>query len=287
MVRPVADYNCENSGIEIFSKEQIKIVGILLLRNEDLFLERVVVNIVDFCDEIIVADNRSTDNTASIIVSLRKKFPKIRYYRIDHPSKSHELINVYVNQPVWVFAVDGDEIYDPDGLSIMRGKIMDGEFNDSWVIFGNVLNCIELDLTSGQAKGYLSPPCRSMTKLYNFSLIKDWTGDCPERLHGGEVTFNKGAHALQRLDLHEEISWDHSFFRCLHLCFLRRSSKEKDNGEELVIRKNISDKNSEGMLRKIFALVASLFGFNQKSSWKNEKYMRGELVQKNASSFFL
>lgn len=265
--------------------ETTKIIGILLIKDEDIFIEKIITNVVEFCDEIIVADNKSTDSTASIIESLQIKYSKIQYYSIDHPSESHVLISTYANKPVWIFAVDGDELYDPTGLSILRKKIMRGEFDDSWVVFGNVLNCIELDLLDGQAKGYLSPPCRSMTKLYNFSIIEDWSGDCPERLHGGQITFKTGAHALQRLDLHEDIPWDDSFFRCLHLCFLRRSSKEKDSGQRIVIRKNISDKNSEGIMRKVLALGLSLFGLQQRSAWKNEKYMRGNLVQKDVSSF--
>lgn len=274
-----------DSQIEI--EERRKIIGIVLLKDEDIFIERIITNIVEFCDEIIVADNESTDNTVNIILSLQKQFPKIHYFPIDHPSKSHDLITGYVDNPVWIFAVDGDELYDSEGLAMMRKKIMAGEFNDSWMIFGNVLNCIELDISKEQAKGYLSPPCRSMTKLYNFGLIKEWSGDCPERLHGGKITFNDGSHALQRLDLHEEISWDDSFFRCLHLCFLRRSSKEKENGKGFVIRENISDKNSEGIVRKIFKIGTSLLGPKRRSSWKKEKYMRGELIQKDISSFLL
>lgn len=276
-----------HGGEEEGVKKDTQIVGILLLKNEDLFIERVIMNIIEFCDEIIVADNRSTDNTADLVWSLQKRFSKIRYFPIEHPSQSHELITGYAGKPVWIFAVDGDELYDPEGLSVLREKIMAGEFNDSWLLLGNVLNCIELDVLRGRAKGYLSPPCRSMTKLYNFSLIIDWSGDCPERLHGGEVTFNEGAHALARRNIHKEISWDDSFFRCIHLCFLRRSSKEKKNGKEFVIRKNITDKNSEGIIRKIFSIGASLLGPKQRSIWKKEKYMRGELVQKDVSSFIL
>ena len=276
-----------DNGSEIVSRERVRIIGILLIKDEDVFVERIISNIVRFCDEIIIADNQSIDNTVSVVESLQKKFPKIQYYSVEHPSKSHDLISCYANNPVWVFAVDGDELYDPKGLSVLRRKILGGEFNNSWVLFGNVLNCIKFDLPGGEATGYLSPPCRSMTKLYNFSRIKAWSGDCPERLHGGRITFNEGAHALQRLDLNERISWDDSFFRCLHLCFLRRSSKEKSDSKGLVIRKNISDKNSEGIIGKIFSVGAVLLGSQQKSAWKNEKYMRGELVTKDISSFIL
>ncbi len=279
----------ESSGMYVGEGDilngETKIVGVLLLRNEDLFIERVIKNIIEFCDEIIVADNRSTDGTAGIVLSLQKKFSKIQYYSIDHPSKSHELITGYADKPVWIFAVDGDELYDPCGLSVLRKKIMRSEFDNSWLLSGNVLNCSKLDLLTGQAAGYLAPPCRSMTKLYNFNQISAWSGECPERLHGGEITFKDGVYPPQRLNLCDEISWEDSFFRCLHLCFLRRSSKEKERGEGLVIRKNISDKNSESKIRKILTAGTALFSPQQRSAWKNEKYMRGELVQKDVSSF--
>ena len=54
-------------GIEItqgvFIVEVPKIVAIMLIRNEDIHIERVIRNIVDFCDTIIITDHQSTDGT--------------------------------------------------------------------------------------------------------------------------------------------------------------------------------------------------------------------------------
>lgn len=264
----------------------IKIVGILLVRNEDKFIERIVRNIIDFCDEILVTDHKSTDRTAEIVLSLTTYFPKIRYFSIDHPEKSQKLISGYAGTATWIFAVDGDELYDSSGLAILREKIRKGEFDDTWMMLGNVMNCLELDQDAAQAKGYLAPPCRSMTKLYNFSLISDWSGDCPERLHGGKIHFKDRASADKRLELHTIFSWEDSFFRCLHLCFLQRSSKDRPVGNAPVLRKNISDRNNEGIFKRILTAGASVVGLPNTSFWKNEKYMRGELVEKDVSSFF-
>ena len=41
-----------------------KIIGIVLVKNEELYIERVLNNIKDFCDEIIVADNLSSESNA-------------------------------------------------------------------------------------------------------------------------------------------------------------------------------------------------------------------------------
>src|SRR4051812_41045475 len=97
------------------------IVGIALVRNEDIFVERAIRNAIDFCDLLIIADHRSTDNTFAILTRLAAEFPKkIQLVRIQEPQESHFLINDYAGTPTWVFAVDGDEIYDPAGLFRFR-----------------------------------------------------------------------------------------------------------------------------------------------------------------------
>lgn len=270
----------------IKSTDEPTIVGILLVRNEDLFIKRVILNIIHFCDQIIVADNKSKDKTGSIVKSLAERFPKIQYHYIDHPSKSHDLIKGFANKPVWIFAVDGDEIYDPIGLAILRTKILNREYSDVWMLFGNVLNCINLNQENSTATGYISPPCRSMTKLYNFNLIEKWAGECPERLHGGEIAFKDEMSSGVRLLLHEKMIWEESFFRCLHICFIRRSSRDKSRGDDLYFRQNISDKNSTGIMQRAFKGVASLLGMKKTSSWKDEKYSRGPLVKKDVCPFF-
>lgn len=266
-------------------KQDKKIIGIVLVRNEDRFIQSVLTNIIDFCDEIIVADHCSTDETPKIVNECRQRFGTILYEPIAHPTESHELIRGYAGQPVWIFGVDGDELYDPLGLAKLKEKILAGEFDSYWMIFGNVLNCIQLNEYQKNAQGYMAPPCRSMTKLYNFQMIDDWGGKCPERLHGGKIDFKRGFQTMQRFELYKEMDWEESDFRCLHLCFLRRSSLESES-QGHVARKNISDINSEGVLKKTLSFVKRLFGKNDfKPQWKHEKYCRGKLVTKNISSF--
>lgn len=265
-----------------------QIVGIVLVKNEEKYIKQIISNIVQFCDKIIVADNLSTDSTAEIILdAANKESGKIEYHSIAHPRESHNLIISYAGSKTWIFAVDGDEIYDPNGLSYLRRKIIEGIFDTWWIVLGNVLNCIELDLDKRYARGYLAPPCRSMTKLYNFNVIDSWDGPCPERLHGGSVTFKKGFSKTLRKEIYKEVVWEDAFFRCLHLCFLQRSGQDKMNGNGLFIRKNISDINSEGLYRQTWNKVFHIIGHKTKvSAWKQDKYMRGTLVRKEISSFF-
>ncbi len=262
----------------------IKIVGILLLRNEDIYIERIVANIESFCDEILIADNASIDRTPEIVRTLQSKFPKIQYKLIKNPSESHQLIEGLAGQPVWIFAVDGDELYDRSGLSLLRRKILLGEYKEQWMILGNVLHCIELNLEKQYALGYLAPPCRSMTKLYNFEKIVSWEGPCPERLHGGNITFRPGYSNENRLMLYDELEWENSFFRCLHLCFLPRSSKDKGKFGKHFVRENISDKNSRSLFSRIL-IAFSVLGITKGSKYKRKKYMRGPIVEKEIKSF--
>jgi len=227
----------------------------------------------------------SSDQTATRIRAVQEEIPSISYHSIRRTSKSHDLIKKYCGDNVWIFAVDGDELYDPDGLTKLRKAIMQGDYDNCWMIFGNVLNCVEVDFKEKIAKGFLAPPCRSMTKLYNFAAIDDWSGYCSERLHGGEITFRVGFSQSDRLYMYKDVQWQDSCFRCLHLCFIPRSSNEQDCSGDLVIRKNIADRLSESLLTRFLSWGKQFMGVEQKSSWKREKYMRGELVMKDISSF--
>lgn len=267
-----------------------EIVGILLVKNEERFIHQILENIVDFCDKIIIADNLSEDNTSKLVSDFAERVgDKIEYHLISNPQISHDLIEKYAGSRTWIFGVDGDELYDPRGLSEIRAEILNGDFDDWWILQGNVLNCVELDLDEKIAKGYLAPPCRSMTKLYNFGLIHSWNGPCPERLHGGKVEFKERYSKSLRNEIYKQVPWQEAQLRCLHLCFIKRSKKDKADRQEkgIVIRKNISDMNSEKSIFNILPKVFRSFrNKDQNKMWKLEKYMRGELVTEDVSVFF-
>ncbi len=262
----------------------MQIVGISLVRNEDVHLEWALRNALPFCDRLIVADHRSQDGTPRILQRMKEEHPhKLEVHIIEDPAESQTFLAPYMGQQTWVFGVDGDEIYDPAGLEKLRGLLLEGAFSDWWVVFGNVLNCTEIDRMEGYAKGYLAPPCRSMTKLYNFKMIESWEAS-GQRLHGDRIHFRKGYDASLRLDLHQKVSWEESAFRCLHTCFLQRSSRESDDtgGEG---RLNVSESRSVSRLRRLKALLRTKLGSRPVSGWKEEKYRRGPLVRKDIRGF--
>lgn len=259
----------------------MSIVGIVLVKNEDLFVGRAVANVKDFCDRLILCDNGSTDGTSEILRTFAANHPAAEYHRMSNPRESHDLIKPFAGTPTWVFGVDGDEIYDPAKLALFRKKIIGGEYNGNWRMKGHALHCTALD--AGHAAGHLSPPCRSITKLYNFSALKSWDGDTFERLHGGDIVFQEGWNDDMKTNLQDSQSWDECELRCLHTCFLRRSSRDP---ERPVIRPNIVEMRNAGVTGFIKNLFRGLGPAPGDSSWKNDHYRRGPVVQVDAGPFF-
>ena len=259
-----------------------RIVGIVLVRNEDVFVETAVRNIADFCDEIHVADHGSIDRTPAILRAMAGKLPKLQYHPIRRPAESHALIQHLAGSPTWVFGVDGDEIYEQDRLARLREKLLSGDFDKHWMLLGNVLHATKLDDDRRMASGHLAPPCRSMTKLYNFNAIESWDGYTPERLHGGNVRFRAGFTRADRRSLHEELAWAEADFRCLHLCFLKRSSRDSES----TIRRNIIETFGPTRLHTLWYAVAGRLGFQKDPRWKRSRYMRGPEATVPVQTFF-
>ncbi len=254
------------------------IVCVVLVRNEERFIATILGNILDFCDKIIVVDDVKTrDDTGVIVREMMKTHDKISYVLTKHPGESHKMIEKYAGSDTWIFAVDGDEIYDPEGLRRFRPRLEAGEFDKWWCIFGNVLNVKTFDLATGVVKGYLAPPCRSMTKLYNFAAIDAWDGPCDERLHGGTIRFRPGYDERLRCDIHETVDWREADFRCLHACFITRSRAEKRIQS---VRWNISDRTEMPWWRRLLRRDKNFV------PWKLKKYCLGELVREDVQDFF-
>jgi len=260
----------------------------MLVKNEDIFIERSIRNVIDFCDRLIITDHCSSDRTFDICARLAVEFPKIDLHRIEHAVESAQVIAPYYNTNTWIFAVDGDEIYDPKGLLIMKKYLLEGFFSDVWCIFGNVLNVVELDVKAGIARGYLAPPSRPITKLYNFAIIKDWFDCTTERLHGGKIIFKPGFHSGMRRYLHEELDWETAYFRCLHVAFLARSSHDTIRFVETRLNPDELHRISvvKGFLLRLVTVLRLRFDQFLGRDWKNRKYRRGSLVEKNIRPFF-
>jgi hypothetical protein len=264
-----------------------EIVGIVLVRNEDVYVEQAIRNMAAFCDRIHAVDHVSTDGTWQILRALERDYPQLDARLSHHAGDSHALFEPYAGTETWVFGVDGDELYDPARLAGFRNELLGGIYDRVFKIASNVLNCVDVDRKLGSATGYLSPPSRSITKLYNFAAIDEWKGDGAERLHGGSIAFRDGYHERSVDNIGERLAWEDTPLRCLHACFVQRSTTEEPRSGAVYARPileetQLQDRSRVGALKRMLRRR----GMPEASAWKREKYMRGDLVTVDASPFF-
>ena len=261
----------------------MQVVGIMLVHNEDEFVELALRNAAAFCDRFHVADNMSTDGTWDAIQRVAHDFDHIEAVRVRTTGDSHALIAGYAGTNTWVFGVDGDELYDPVGLARFRGELEAGAYRDWFSIKSNVLNVTELDRKRDVARGYLSPPSRPITKLFNFAAIDSWTEVYRQYMHDGEVAFRPGYDWQSIGQLGQHWTWEESPLRCLHVCFLRRSSLDSPHTEGAGRPSPIE----LGGKRRTWLtpLLDRLRPPPSSSPWKHEWYRRGELVTKDVTPF--
>lgn len=264
-----------------------QIVASVLVRNENIYIERVIRNIAAFCDKIIITDHQSTDGTFEICKKLADEFPKIELISIHSLSESFKVIKPYCGTKTWIFAVDGDEIFDPAGLGEMRLRLLRGDFSENWKIYANTLHCTKLDLKIKKARGYLAPPARAGARLYNFALIDEWR-DEGERLLGDDILFKKGYHIGMYRLLHRELSWDDSYFRYVHTSFLPRSTKTKSGF--LKTRLNAAEvemiNSQKSPAKRLYVWLKMQLLRVAGKDWKNKKYRQGPMVGKDVTAFF-
>jgi hypothetical protein len=266
-----------------------QIVGSVLVRNEDLFIEHAIRNVAEFCDRIHAVDHVSTDRTWEILRTLARDLDHLDVRRSRNSADAHRLLAPYARTETWVIGIDGDELYDPNGLAQLRAQLLGGAHADVFRVKAHVLNCDELDELAGAAWGWLAPPSRPITKLFNFGAVENWS-ESPEPLQTGYVAFTEGYQWESRRDLSEQTTWETDPLRCLHVCFLRRSSLDIEGAS----RKNLDesrefDRRVLGRLKRLVrrppraAHIVDLE--HQGKDWKREWYARGERVAVDAGPF--
>jgi len=262
---------------------ETRIIGVSLVRNEDVFVEQALRNVLGFCDEVIVLDHRSRDRTRSILAEVARAEPKVRVHSIRHPRESHDFVSPYAGSPTWMLGVDGDELHDPERLRALRERILAGELDRWWTVAGNILHVRSLDREASTASGYLTPPSRGLAKLKNFGALESWEGPARERFHGGDLRFRPGYGHHLRYELFHEHSWEDSPFRWLHVCFLPRSSRQP---RWTKVRPNPSEIYSGRVWRtRIRRGLATLQG-RPYGVGKLDAFTKGDVVTVPVGSFF-
>jgi len=269
----------------------VQLIGSVLVRNEDVFVERAIRNAAAVCDRIHVLDHLSSDGTWSVVSELASEFVNLDVRRTRNSADAHRVLEQYAGTPTWVLGVDGDELFDPAGLEELRAALGAGTHSDVFRLKAHVLNCDEIDFERGVAHGYMAPPSRPVTKLFNFAAIDSWRG-CLDPLQGGEIVFRPGFHWESRRDVAESTSWETDPLRCLHVCFVRRSSL--DRADEVGWRQNLDETRAfrQGPFGRVVRALrrpARSPGADRVaqlgSTWKREWYMRGERLVVDATPF--
>src|SRR5262249_20215657 len=103
----------------------VQIVGVVLVRNDDLYVERAIANVAAFCDRIHAFDHVSTDRTWDVLQRLAREYDHIDARRTHHAADSHQALEHYAGTRTWVFGVDGDELYDQARLRDFRAQLLD------------------------------------------------------------------------------------------------------------------------------------------------------------------
>lgn len=205
-----------------------RIIGMMMVKNEDIFIHGAIKSVIDFVDELHVIDTGSTDKTKDIVLDLQHRYGSERIwrhseYRLD---RTHELVEQYIGKDYWLFGCDGDEIYDAERLGWLRKQIMDGRFENAFQIRGRFIHVTELDTTARGffVTGYKGPPSHAPSKLYNFAMVGAWPADWRHTLFHAK-TLQVVPRAITELNTDCMV--------CYHMRFFRRSTIEKSHGARL------------------------------------------------------
>lgn len=261
------------------TQQHRQIVGVVLARNEDAHIEWALANIIDFCDAIIVLDNYSTDCTFDVVAGMRERHPKIELRRWWNAKTSQKALRRFYRTPTWVFRVDGDEIHEPAALAVIRRRLMQGEFDSVYQppLGLHALNCTALSMRRNTAVGYEFP---TRLGLHNFAHVAGWRDENRERLHGHPV-FIDGRRADD--GFRNTSSWEASPARCLHLCFMQRSSGQRRYPFSLIgwkrRRKERAKPNPSGNPHNARP------GPGNTVEYKMQKYATGECVERCIEGF--
>lgn len=213
-----------------------RIVGVVMVKNEDVWISQVLERIVPFCDYIRFIDTGSVDDTVGEARrTLRGAMASFDIISEPRLKQTHAQVEAYVGTNTWVFGVDGDELYDPSGLAVIREKIRSSYGGFAYQVKGMYLHAdlIRISHTNGRtnrtAVGWFGPPSHNPTKLYNFANITAWPNDWEHTLfHAKTRVVRKGSTVL-----HATTPWSNARLRCVHLRWIQRSTNTRNETARL------------------------------------------------------
>lgn len=113
------------------------ITAVILAKNEDKLINECIESL-SFCDEILIIDDNSTDNTIKIVNSLANKKIKIIPHNLDNNFSQARNFGLQKAKNEWVLFVDSDEVIS-DALAYEISNVIHtagqdvGEFNGFYI----------------------------------------------------------------------------------------------------------------------------------------------------------
>lgn len=200
----------------------MNITGHCIVKNEDIWVWFALQSVLPFCEEILVYDTGSTDNTVSIIKSINS--PKIKFEEkgLVTPKQLVDLRRDQIKKTKtdWFLIIDGDEIWPEENIAELI-KAAEGLSKDKLALFNRVRNCV------GDIYHYL-PESAGRYQIggikghLNIRLIKNVPGLDIKGIYPLEsYTFDNRSIQEQVDKLEFMDTW------LLHMSFLKRSSSDK------------------------------------------------------------
>tara|TARA_Y100000310_G_C20685231_1_gene818546 strand:+ start:1294 stop:2433 length:1140 start_codon:yes stop_codon:yes gene_type:complete len=207
----------------ISDKSHRRVVGILQVKNSDLFISTVIENTLDMLDWLVILDNNSTDNTLKIVKQLSSKNDNIITKEILTVNSGGRFLHSLCGTDTVVVKIDADEVWCPYYSKNLRNELVTQDFNqycclkihDGWFHVDGI--DINNEVCSGKYEDM---------KLYYFGNILAWCQPT-ERLHGIPRTLRDGVEQDSNRQL--ETSTPTGRPAILHFPFLCLSSNGKDD----------------------------------------------------------
>ena len=256
-----------------YVKEVASIVGVCLIRNEEYFTTWALMNVMEFCDHILVMDNYSDDLTGEILRIISKNYPHVETIQVRDPNDTHDLLEGYFGTNTWMLKIDGDEIYDPQGLSKFRTELLasGGKYNQQRGIGSMMVHVADIDFSNSRFSGYVIGGDRPQNGfILNCNAVKRWVGKA-ERMHAKNPVWHPEFES-GLWHVGENCDWKASDFRCLHMCFWPRSSldRQSDKFNKYTSRWNPREaERQETMFRRFRRMVLPRYAarIDHKNRW--------------------
>lgn len=172
-------------------------------KNSEKTLKACVMSFMDFADEIIIVDNKSSDNSIKIAEGLQNRFPKVSFY--NHPEIEHIYDNRQIalnhSQYKWIHRCDPDHVA-LDNIVDLRKKILATPTKHQRVVFFISQINLKYDIHHCYSTGIIS---KHMPRIFSYFKGMSW-----QRL--GQTDAIKLSRFHQRKVI-EKPCWFHCHFK--------------------------------------------------------------------------